>query len=343
MIEEKYDVYLSSTNQDRDWVSQFVRAIRHTGLNNCLFDAANRPLGESFKQIRDALRESDTLIVILSSNSMESQWTFFELGAAIADQKLIIPILIENVDIQNIHIPLNKLLLLRVSSPSKAGKLVAKMLILIQSYLAKYTLDKQSARLFRKGLYEDICMREIGQKSDMMSTNNLNRTYSQNEDFENPTKIPKFGPSPFKEDLKAYARPEINRNPQNVNYDYYLERIIKTNLDIIILDILKDAPMCGYDIIKKIFESYDIFISQGTVYPLLYSLKEDGIIKAEFDRENMRSKIYSITDKGMSLIKERINEETRSFLWKIMELNSELQDARTFSVSDLKGSYISDR
>lgn len=99
---------------------------------------------------------------------------------------------------------------------------------------------------------------------------------------------------------------------QKMYFDYYLERIIKTNLEIVILCILRNNPMCGYDLIKAIFEEYDIFLSQGTVYPLLYSLKDQGILQAEFDRDNMRSKIYSVTGGGEEIIKDRLNEFIRA-------------------------------
>jgi DNA-binding PadR family transcriptional regulator len=99
---------------------------------------------------------------------------------------------------------------------------------------------------------------------------------------------------------------------QKMYFDYYVERIIKTNLEIVILCILRNNPMCGYDIIKLIFEKYDIFLSQGTVYPLLYSLKDQGILQAEFDQGNMRSKIYSISMEGEEIVKDRLNVFTRA-------------------------------
>jgi PadR family transcriptional regulator PadR len=99
---------------------------------------------------------------------------------------------------------------------------------------------------------------------------------------------------------------------QKMYFEYYVERIIKTNLEIVILSILRDRSMCGYDIIKSIFEKYNIFLSQGTVYPLLYSLKEQGILQAEFDRGNMRSKIYSISKDGKETTKDRLNEFIRA-------------------------------
>jgi len=116
--------------------------------------------------------------------------------------------------------------------------------------------------------------------------------------------------SVFEDAIKA-DRLELTAK-QKMYFDYYVERIIKTNLEIVILCILRNNPMCGYDIIKSIFEKYDIFLSQGTVYPLLYSLKDQGILQAEFDRGNMRSKIYSISMEGEEIVKDRLNVFTRA-------------------------------
>ena len=63
--------------------------------------------------------------------------------------------------------------------------------------------------------------------------------------------------------------------------------------------------MCGYDVIKEIFLRTHVFLNQGTVYPLLYSLEEEGILCAEFTRENMRSKLYSIAIEQSETIQKK--------------------------------------
>jgi DNA-binding PadR family transcriptional regulator len=125
------------------------------------------------------------------------------------------------------------------------------------------------------------------------------------------TKISRSVEMTFSADAKEASEIELTTK-QKMYFDYYVERIIKTNLEIVILCILRDNPMCGYDVIKSIFEKYSIFLSQGTVYPLLYSLKDQGILKAEFDRGNMRSKIYSISEEGEEIAKDRLNEFIRA-------------------------------
>jgi len=84
-----------------------------------------------------------------------------------------------------------------------------------------------------------------------------------------------------------------------------LDRIVRSNRDIILLSILWERPMCGYDLIKEIFSRYNVFLSQGTVYPILYSLEEEGILRAEFNKGNMRSKSYSITPEGKRFTEEK--------------------------------------
>jgi hypothetical protein len=53
---------------------------------------------------------------------------YFELGAAIADHKRIIPILVEDVEIELIPQFLRRLQFLRPASPTEAGKRVAEVI-----------------------------------------------------------------------------------------------------------------------------------------------------------------------------------------------------------------------
>jgi PadR family transcriptional regulator, regulatory protein PadR len=89
-------------------------------------------------------------------------------------------------------------------------------------------------------------------------------------------------------------------------YKKFIERIVKANREIFVLNVLADKPMCGYDVIKEIFMRCNVFLSQGNVYPILYSLEEEGIIRAEFTRGNMRSKLYFITEESRETVQKRI-------------------------------------
>ncbi len=93
---------------------------------------------------------------------------------------------------------------------------------------------------------------------------------------------------------------------RTLNLKTSIENIVKSNIEVVVLSMLSEKSMSGYDIIKEIFSKYDVFLSQGTVYPLLYSLKKDGILQAEFRKGDMRSKIYRPTVEGAEIIENKI-------------------------------------
>jgi DNA-binding PadR family transcriptional regulator len=100
---------------------------------------------------------------------------------------------------------------------------------------------------------------------------------------------------------------EVENQILKLNRDL-VENSVKNHLEIIILSMLSEKPMSGYDIIKETFEKYNILLTQGIVYPFLYSLKEEGILQVEFLKGDMRTKIYSATQKGKQIIKKRIDD-----------------------------------
>lgn len=86
----------------------------------------------------------------------------------------------------------------------------------------------------------------------------------------------------------------------------FIDRIIKANREVFILSSLLDRQMCGYDLIKEIFSKCDVFLSQGTVYPILYTLEEEGLLHAEYSKGDMRSKKYSLTDRGREIAEKDV-------------------------------------
>jgi len=88
----------------------------------------------------------------------------------------------------------------------------------------------------------------------------------------------------------------------------FVDRIIKTNREIFIMLSLLEKQMCGYDIIKEIFSRCDVFLSQGTVYPILYTLEEEGMLHAEYSKGDMRSKKYSLTPRGREAAEKDVED-----------------------------------
>jgi PadR family transcriptional regulator, regulatory protein PadR len=86
----------------------------------------------------------------------------------------------------------------------------------------------------------------------------------------------------------------------------FIDRIIKANREVFILSTLLERQMCGYDLIKEIFSKCDVFLSQGTVYPILYTLEEEGLLHAEYSKGDMRSKKYSLTTRGREIAEKDV-------------------------------------
>jgi DNA-binding PadR family transcriptional regulator len=87
----------------------------------------------------------------------------------------------------------------------------------------------------------------------------------------------------------------------------------KGDLKYVILDLLKEKPRHGYEIIRELEEvSHGLYTpSPGAVYPTLQMLEEMGYASAT---ERDGKKIYTITEEGLKFLAERKEsaEEVRS-------------------------------
>ncbi len=87
----------------------------------------------------------------------------------------------------------------------------------------------------------------------------------------------------------------------------------KGDLKYVILDLLKDKPRYGYEIIRALEErSFGFYTpSAGAVYPTLQMLEEMGYARAS---EQDGKKVYTITDEGRQFLVERKDfaDEVRS-------------------------------
>jgi PadR family transcriptional regulator PadR len=108
--------------------------------------------------------------------------------------------------------------------------------------------------------------------------------------------------------MKSLANTHDLNESEEDSCKKFVDRIIKTNREIFILYSLLDKQMCGYDLIKEIFFKCNVFLSQGTVYPILYTLEEEGILRAEYSKGDMRSKKYSLTSKGREIAQKDMKE-----------------------------------
>jgi DNA-binding PadR family transcriptional regulator len=75
-------------------------------------------------------------------------------------------------------------------------------------------------------------------------------------------------------------------------------------LKFLVLEVLKDRPMHGYEIMKCVGESFSgLYIpSPGVVYPTLQLLEDLGYVKST---QKNGKKVYSVTPAGRKALKEK--------------------------------------
>ncbi|MDH5690107.1 MAG: PadR family transcriptional regulator [Candidatus Bathyarchaeota archaeon] len=97
-------------------------------------------------------------------------------------------------------------------------------------------------------------------------------------------------------------------------------RTIKTFMDMLILAELQDKPLSGYDIISLIHRKFNVLVSSGTVYSLLYSLERKGLVTADMDQ---RKRVYSLTEKGEQTLETvgRANREINDLVQNLISRN----------------------
>ena len=89
---------------------------------------------------------------------------------------------------------------------------------------------------------------------------------------------------------------------RNIDKDWR-ERVVKANLDLIILRLLRTKPQWGYEVNISIRDKFRVYLSAGTLYPLLHSLEDDGYIQGEWESEKGRGRrIYKITESGVNFL-----------------------------------------
>ena len=92
--------------------------------------------------------------------------------------------------------------------------------------------------------------------------------------------------------------------------------LLPGTLDLLILKAVSLGPLHGYGVLLRIqqISGETLFIEQGALYPALFRLVRQGLLKAEWDRSenNRRAKYYELTAKGRKRLKEETDWWNRS-------------------------------
>ena len=108
----------------------------------------------------------------------------------------------------------------------------------------------------------------------------------------------------------------MHKKPMYVNLMYSTE-LLKGTLQTIILKVLGDhKKMYGYEITQKVKElSQDkIQLTEGSLYPTLHKLEAEGLLVTEVVFIGKRKrKYYSLTNTGVSMMQQKVQEFTSFF------------------------------
>lgn len=93
------------------------------------------------------------------------------------------------------------------------------------------------------------------------------------------------------------------------NYD---RELLKGNTDTLLLSLLSQQPMYGYQIIKEMERRSGGYFKfkEGTLYPALHRMEEAGLVSAKWQQlpNGQERRYYHITEKGLQAWRDKLGE-----------------------------------
>lgn len=106
----------------------------------------------------------------------------------------------------------------------------------------------------------------------------------------------------------------------------YERQMKKGVLDMLVLKLLGEGPKYGYQMIQEMKEkSQGVFaLKDGTLYPILYRLEEEGLVKSKWlgsEGKQVPRKYYEMTPEGQAALTDIIRtwESIAGGIARIME------------------------
>ena len=91
--------------------------------------------------------------------------------------------------------------------------------------------------------------------------------------------------------------------------------VLQGTLDMLVLRALQLEPMHGWGITERIeqWSQSVLQLGQGTLYPALYRLERQGLIRSEWrvTENNRRARYYSLTRQGRQQLNHEVAEWRR--------------------------------
>jgi PadR family transcriptional regulator PadR len=108
---------------------------------------------------------------------------------------------------------------------------------------------------------------------------------------------------------------------KNEFLDKWKSQVKKGTLSFIVLNAINKKELYGYELIEIIKKSTAIEIAEGTLYPLMNRLKEEGLTTSKWveQESGIPRKYYILTEEGKMILKQMRNywNELQQSLTKI--------------------------
>jgi PadR family transcriptional regulator PadR len=87
-------------------------------------------------------------------------------------------------------------------------------------------------------------------------------------------------------------------------------QVKKGTLSFIVLLVLKENELYGYELIEKIKLQTNIEIAEGTLYPLMNRLKTENLLESKWveQKTGIPRKYYFLTETGKKTLEEMKNQ-----------------------------------
>jgi len=128
-MSDDYDVFLSYSLRDRDWVMGLVRALSQRGIRVWSGSEVIRPGDSWVNAIDEGIRKSKFIVTIITPESVRSSFLAAELGSALALRKTLIPIVSKDTPSEELPGPVRLRRYIPMNEPDIVAEEIYRRLI----------------------------------------------------------------------------------------------------------------------------------------------------------------------------------------------------------------------
>lgn len=138
-MSDDYDIFLSYSLKDHDWVKSLIKALSQRNLR-VWSDSEEIQAGDAWLDaVGEAIRKSKFFVTIITPESVGSSYMAVELGSALALKKLLIPIVSKDTPSEELPGPVRLRKYISMDEPEIVAEEICRRLF---SQSHKYKLNK---------------------------------------------------------------------------------------------------------------------------------------------------------------------------------------------------------